>query len=162
MGDGLGGMLLHSDEGCMGHVYADIELGNPRRPDLTAVQVRALADTGALLLCIPEHVALQLSLETESTREVSVADGRKMRVPYVGPLRVTFGHRFCYVGALVLGDEVLLGAVPMEDMDLVVSPSRRQVTVDPASPNFPHARVKQARACNASLLPAGPCRICRA
>ena len=64
----------------MGNVYADIELGNPRRPDLTAVRVRALADTGALMLCIPEHVTLQLSLEPESMREVSVADGRKMRV----------------------------------------------------------------------------------
>ena len=129
----------------MGHVYADIELANARRPDLTAVRVRALADTGALLLCIPEHVAVQLRLDTESTREVAVADGRKMSVPYVGPLKVTFGNRICYVGALVLGDEVRLGAVPMEDMDLVVNPGRREVTVDPASPNFARARAKRAR-----------------
>ena len=129
----------------MGHVYADVELGNPRRPELTPVRVRALADTGALLLCIPEQVAVQLRLDTESTREVSVADGRKMSVPYVGPLKVTFANRLCYVGALVLGDEVLLGAVPMEDMDLVVNPGRREVTVDPASPNFARARVKHAR-----------------
>ena len=129
----------------MGHVYADIELANARRPDLTPVRVRALADTGALLLCIPEQVAVQLTLETESTREVAVADGRKMSVPYVGPLKVTFGNRICYVGALVLGDEVRLGAVPMEDMDLVVNPGRREVTVDPASPNFARARAKRAR-----------------
>jgi len=126
----------------MGHVFADIELSNPRGLDLEPVRVTALADTGALMLCIPEHVALQLKLETESIREVSMADGRSMTVPYVGPIRVRFGKRFCYVGALVLGDEVLLGAVPMEDMDLVVSPSRREITVDPASPNIPHARVK--------------------
>ena len=94
------------------------------------------------MLCIPEHIALQLKLDTESTREVSVADGRSINVPYVGPIRVSFGKRSCFVGALVLGDEVLLGAVPMEDMDLVLSPSRREVTVDPASPNIPHARVK--------------------
>lgn len=93
------------------------------------------------MLCISEHIALQLKLETESEREVSVADGRKMKVPYVGPIRVDFENRFCFVGALVLGDEVLLGAVPMEDMDLVV-PSRREVTVDPMSSNIPHARVK--------------------
>lgn len=126
----------------MGHVFAEIELSNPRLAELAPVQVRALADTGALMLCIPEHVAVQLALETESEREVSVADGRSIKVPYVGPIRVRFGKRFCYVGALVLGDEVLLGAVPMEDMDLVVSPSRREITVDPASPNIPHARVK--------------------
>ena len=127
----------------MGHVFAEIELSNPRRQDLAPLDVKALADTGALMLCIPEHVALQLDLEAESMREVSVADGRRMSVPYVGPIKVAFGKRFCYVGALVLGDEVLLGVVPMEDMDLVVDPARRGLTVDPASPNLPHARVKQ-------------------
>jgi len=126
----------------MRHVFADIQLSNPRLPELLPIETKALADTGALMLCIPEHVAVQLELDTESVREVSVADGRRMSVPYVGPIRVAFGKRFCYVGALVLGDEVLLGAVPMEDMDLVVCPGRREVTVDPASPNIPHARVK--------------------
>ena len=102
----------------MGHVFADIELSNPRQPELSPLKARALADTGA------------------------VADGRSMNVPYVGPIKISFGKRFCYVGALVLGDEVLLGAVPMEDMDLVIHPGRRELTVDPASPNIPHARVK--------------------
>ena len=126
----------------MGHIFTEIELSNPREQELSAVRVSALADTGALMLCIPEHLALQLNLATESVREVSVADGRSMKVPYVGPIKVTFQNRFCYVGALVLGNEVLLGAVPMEDMDLVINPGRREVTVDPASPNLPHARVK--------------------
>ena len=94
------------------------------------------------MLCIPEHVANQLNLTTESVREVSVADGRSMNVPYVGPIKVTFEKRFCYVGALVLGDEVLLGAVPMEDMDLIISPARQELTVNPDNPNIPHARVK--------------------
>ncbi len=127
----------------MGHIFAEIKLSNPRNPNLTPIIARALADTGALMLCIPEHIAIQLDLEMESKREVTVADGRSMNVPYVGPIKVGFRDRFCYVGALVLGDEVLLGAVPMEDMDLVLSPSRREITVDPISPNIPHARVKQ-------------------
>jgi clan AA aspartic protease len=126
----------------MGHIFAQLELGNPRKPDLAPVKVKALADTGALMLCIPEHVALQLELDQESVREVSVADGRRRNVPYVGPIKVTFGKRFCYVGALVLGDEVLLGAVPVEDMDLVVNPAKREITADPENPNIPHARVK--------------------
>ncbi len=126
----------------MGHVFAEIELSNPRQPDFAPVKAHALADTGALMLCIPEHIANQLSLETESLREVSVADGRNVKAPYVGPVKVSFGKRFCYVGALVLGDEVLLGAIPMEDMDLIINPGKREITADPASPNIPHARVK--------------------
>ena len=124
----------------MGHVFVQIELSNPRQEDRTPISVTAMADTGALMLCIPETVAGRLDLETESMRDVSVADGRSLRVPYVGPIRVTCGKRFCFVGALVFGDQVLLGAVPMEDMDLVVDPSRRRVTVNPASPDLPHAR----------------------
>jgi len=97
----------------MSYVVAQIELGNPKEPDLVPVKTKALADTGTLMLCIPDHLALQLKLETESVREVSLADGRHKNVPYVEPIRVSFGNRFCYVGALVLGDEVLLGTVPM-------------------------------------------------
>lgn len=126
----------------MGYVYAEIEIGNPRLPELQPLTTTALVDTGALMLCIPPHVALQLQLEEESVREVTVADGRVQQVPYVGPLKVTVAGRFCYVGALVLGDAVLLGAVPMEDMDLVVNPARQRVEPDPRSPNIPHALVK--------------------
>jgi len=75
---------------------------------------------------------------------VTLADGSNSTVPYVGPIRVQFEKRQCFVGALVLGDEVLLGAVPMEDMDLVLNPARQEVTVNPASPNIPHSRVKRA------------------
>ena len=126
----------------MGHIFADIVLSNPRKPELRGVAVKALADTGALMLCLPEHLVIQLELEGETTREITVADGRCMRVPYVGPIKVAFENRICFVGALVLGDEVLMGAVPMEDLDLVLSSSLQRVTVNPASPNIPHARVK--------------------
>ena len=101
----------------------------------------ARADSGALMLCIPAALAAALQVQQESIREVSVADGRMLQVPYVGPLRVDFEGRCCFVGALVLGDEVLLGAVPMEDMDLIVNPARQRLEADPRSPHMPHALV---------------------
>jgi len=97
----------------MGYVHATVELSNPRLPLLEAVETQALADSGALMLCIPAALAQQLQLTQESEREVSVADGRSIRVPYVGPVKVSCQGRLCFVGALVLGDDVLLGAVPM-------------------------------------------------
>jgi len=51
-------------------------------------------------------------------------------------------NRGCFTGALVLGDEILLGAIPMEDMDLVVSPATRSATVNPASRNVPSSSAK--------------------
>jgi clan AA aspartic protease len=128
----------------MGLVYANIGLSNPRKPELKSLEVKSLVDTGAVMLCIPEHMANQLSLEQNGTRDVSTADGRSHKVPYVGPVKVTFEERLCFVGALVIGDEPLLGAVPMEDMDLVVHPLSRTVTVNPASPNFPHHIIKSS------------------
>ena len=120
----------------MGIAHAKPKLENPKRPDLAPMEVAALADTGSPFLCIPEEVRLQLQLDVTSQKEVVTADGRRALCPYAGPVRVRFENRECYVGAVVLGDEVLLGAVPMEDMDLVVVPSARRVVVNPEHPNF--------------------------
>ena len=120
----------------MGLMYSSIELSNPREPEVGRVQVQALVDTGSMNLCIPEHVAIQLRLEQVDEREVTIADGSKKLCPYVGPILVRFGRRTCFAGALVLGDTVLLGAVPIEDMDLVVIPSTRRLVVNPDSPDI--------------------------
>ncbi len=126
----------------MGLVYTDIELSNLLAPEMAPYQTKALADTGALHLCIPEHVALQLKLKQLEEREVIIADGSRRMVPYVGPIKVTFKNRNCFTGAMVLGEEVLLGAIPMEDMDLVVIPAQLKVTVNPQSPNIPSSVAK--------------------
>ena len=126
----------------MGMVKATIELSNPKRPDLKPLAVHALVDTGAMTICIPEHVALQLGLQEIEKREVTTADERSHVVPYVGPIQINFQQRTCFTGALVIGESVLLGAVPMEDMDLVISPSGQTITVNPKSPNIPSAVVK--------------------
>ena len=125
----------------MGLIRVDVSLANPKEPALKPVQVRALVDTGASTLCIPEHVKIQLDLHELERREVTVANGKKEVVPYVGPVQITCLGRSCYTGALVLGDRVLLGAVPMEDMDLVISPTKEQVMPNPESPNIPSATV---------------------
>lgn len=130
----------------MGLIHADLLLTNARRSDLAGLNVAAMADSGALHLCIPHHVALQLQLEEQEKREVTLADGSKQLISYVGPLMVRFGNRSCFTGAMVLGDEVLLGAIPMEDMDLVLHPASRSVGVNPQNPNIPASVAKGLRA----------------
>jgi clan AA aspartic protease len=126
----------------MGLVTTMITLRNPRYPDQQPVDVEALADTGAVHMCIPQHVAIQLRLEQHDQKEVTIADGSKRLVPYVGPIEIRFKNRVGFGGALVMGDQVLLGAIPMEDMDLVVSPKDRRIDVNPASPNIACSTVK--------------------
>ena len=126
----------------MGYVRASIKIENPRNSKLAKIEKDALVDPGALMLCIPEHICVQMKFEELEKREVTRADGKKQLVSYVGPVLVRFENRSCFVGALVMGDEVLLGAVPMEDMDLIVSPAFKKVVVNPDSPNFPQALVK--------------------
>lgn len=126
----------------MGLAYSMLGLKNPKMPDSEPVEVPALADTGSVFLVIPEHVRLQLQLEDQSKKEVTLADGSRKMLPYVGPIETRFKNRIAYVGAVVMGDEVLLGAIPMEDMDLVVKPQQRVVDVNPENPNFAAAKAK--------------------
>lgn len=126
----------------MGLTNAGLELRNPRKTELAPIFVEALADTGALHLCIPTHVMIQLELEAVGEKEVTLADGSKRLVAYVGPIEIRFKNRVGFSGALVLGDQTLLGAIPMEDMDLIVIPKTRSLEVNPESPNIASTVVK--------------------
>lgn len=126
----------------MGITYAAIGIENlfqKRR-----LEVKALVDSGSVFMTVPEHLAVQLGFDTTEvgTREVVLADGSHKAVPMIGPLRVHFTDRYCDLSALVMGDEPLFGAVPMEMMDLVLSPATQTLTVNPASPYVPTALAK--------------------
>ncbi len=119
-------------------------LKNPIRSDLAPIEIAALADTGSVHLCIPEHVRIQLELEEISKKDVTLADGSERLVPYVGPIELKFKNRTGFCGALVMGDQALLGAIPMEDMDLIVIPKTRKVDVNPISPNIAASIAKKS------------------
>lgn len=120
----------------MGLTNATVKLKNPRLPELESIDIIALADTGAVHMCIPQHIQLQLQLEEIDKKEVTLADGSHKLVPYVGPIELRYKNRVGFAGALVMGDQPLLGAIPMEDMDLVVIPKTQEVIVNPNYPNI--------------------------
>ena len=124
----------------MGLTGAKVRLRNPRLPDLEPVDIDALADTGTMFLCIPRWLQRRLQLEESERKTATLADGSRVLVPYVGPVELRFGNRTGYTGALVMGEQPLLGAIPMEDMDLVVVPQTRQLIVNPASPDAARSR----------------------
>lgn len=134
----------------MGLVDAEIQLTNG--DDLALVRrgliepgkiksmtVKASADSDAYMLCVNERVREQLALPTIEQRVDVLADGSQHRLDVVGPIEVRFQNRRCSVDAMVLpGDaEILLGAIPMEDMDLVILPRLQRLAVNPEHPILP-------------------------
>jgi clan AA aspartic protease len=126
----------------MGLISVMMSLANAKRSDIQPLQTEALVDTGSVYLVIPEHVRIQLDLQQQSTKEITLADGSRRSLPYAGPIEARFKNRVAYVGAVVMGDEVLLGAIPMEDMDLVLLPNQRRADVNPLNPNMASAKAK--------------------
>jgi clan AA aspartic protease len=128
----------------LGLAHGQLQIKNPKKPALQPISVVAFADTRSVYLIIPEHVRVQLELEEHSRKEIELADGSKQFVPYVGPLEIAFKNRIAFVGAIVMANEVLLGGIPMEDMDLIVIPKDRKVDVNPENPNFAAAKTKRS------------------
>lgn len=111
------------------------------------IELSALVDTGALHMCVTAAQARQLGFDPEecSTRLVFLADGRQIEVPRIAPVEIGFANRKYATEALVLGDEALMGVLPIEAMDLIVDPGSRGVKVNPDHPNFPVSHAKGFR-----------------
>ena len=126
----------------MGAIYAELKITNLfNRQSIT---VNALVDTGATFMCVTGEMALQLGFDIAEVagHVVTLADGRQIKVPRIAPIEIYFGNRSYVTEALVLGDEPLMGVLPLEAMDLMVDPLRQQLVVNPAHPNFPVASAK--------------------
>ncbi len=120
----------------MGLVHGNFTIRNARKRGLAPKIVRAMVDTGANILCIPPALAAELQLDEVEKRQVVLADGAKHWVPYVGPVQLSFDKRHSFGGAFVIGNEVLVGAIALQDLDLIVAPGLETVTVHPESPHI--------------------------
>ena len=129
----------------MGIIRQRLRLANFARDDIEEVDALALVDSGSLELCIPQLVADQLRLKKIEDRKVTLANGEKQVVPYVGGVQIEVFGRHTVQSANVLGDEVLLGAIPMEAMDLLIHPASLRVIPNPDSPNIPASLAKGCR-----------------
>ncbi len=139
----------------MGLVHAEIELvssddiafaskGIISKDQIKKMTVTALVDSGAYMLAINETVKAQLDLRFIDEQIAELADGSKVKLEIVGPVEVRFGNRSTTCRAVVLpGDaEILLGAIPMEDMDVIIHPREQKMMVNPKSPNYAQKSLK--------------------
>ena len=139
----------------MGLVYAEITLINGEDLILSKRQiigleevkkmtVSMLADSGSYMMAINETIQEQLQLPVLEKRKAQMANGHVEEYEVVGPIEVKFKNRRCSVDAMVLpGDnEPLLGAIPMEDMDVLIHPQRHELIVNPEHPYFAQLKMK--------------------
>jgi clan AA aspartic protease len=139
----------------MGLTYADIELINADdlafarksiigQDEIKRLYSAMLVDSGALNLCINESMQAQLQLPFIEKRVAVLANGHREEYDLVGPVVVKFKNRQTVCNALVLqGDnEPLFGAIPMEDMDVLLHPSRQELIVNPEHPYMAQMKLK--------------------
>lgn len=126
----------------MGLTYAELTITNVL--SAKTAKVNALVDSGAMMLCVPRGIALQLGYDPDECQSVNVtlADGTVQRVPKIENLRVEFANRRCSADALVLGDEPLMGVLMLEAMDLILDARSREVRVPPDRPNYAQYHAK--------------------
>ena len=110
--------------------------------EMRSLNVTMMVDSGAIMLTLNEEIQAALGLETIDHRPSQLADGTRINLPVVGPVKVVFENRFCITNALVLPDdsEPFLGAIPMEEMDLWINPARNMLT--PVHPEGPVMSLK--------------------
>jgi len=113
------------------------EAGSIAKEAVRMTEVEALADTGAIELALPEEVVDALGLPIIRRDRWKVADGRSVELPVAGTVAVEMFGRRVTVETIVLprGSRALLGAVPLELMDLVVVPRTGEVITNPEHPD---------------------------
>ncbi|MCY7291232.1 MAG: aspartyl protease family protein [Ferruginibacter sp.] len=142
----------------MGLVYADIEIINGEdiilarkniigEEEVKRMPLNILVDRGSYYLCINETIQEQLKLPLIEKRKGQLANGSVVEYDVVGPIEIKFKNRRCNVDAMVLpGDnEPLLGAIPLEDMDVLIHPLKQELIVNPEHPYFAQMKIKGVR-----------------
>jgi clan AA aspartic protease len=124
----------------MGMVKAEITLKNvgdvhiannglAKDQDIRQATITALVDTGAATLVINENLRQQLGLGILGTREARMANNVKETVQIADPVEVHWKNRsmVCRPWVISGNGRILLGAIPLEDMDLMVDPTRQEL-----------------------------------
>ncbi|MEO6456599.1 MAG: retropepsin-like aspartic protease [Ginsengibacter sp.] len=139
----------------MGLVYAEIQLTSIEdlilakrhiieEEEIKTISLNMLADSGAYMMAINETIQAQLNLSLIEKRKAQMADSTVVEYKVVGPIQVKFKNRTAVCNAFVLpGDsEPLLGAIPMEEMDVLIHPQRQELIVNPEHPNYAQLKMK--------------------
>ena len=124
----------------MGTVYAEITLkkstdsvdfekGLIKEHDVRSATVTAIVDTGTMSLIITEELREKLGLTIMGEKTVHIANGQRVPCQVTEPVDVHWKNRCSSVRAVVIpgAQLVLLGVIPLEDMDLIINPVTQEL-----------------------------------
>ena len=136
-------------------VYAEVQLINAAEKEMAKrhligedeinqISLNMLVDSGAYMMAINETICHALNLQPHGKRKAQMADSSIVEYDVVGPIEVRFKNRDTSCNALVLpGDsEPLLGAIPMEEMDVLIHPLKQELIINPEHPDFAQLKLK--------------------
>jgi clan AA aspartic protease len=139
----------------MGITYTEVELtrgadlvlaqeGYLEEDQIRRMKVLALVDGGASMMAVTESIKTLLALRKVDEMQAELADGSVIQLEVVGPVEVRFQNRRTIVNAMVVPDsaDVLLGAIPMQGLDVLIDPKREQLIVNPESPDIARMLLK--------------------
>jgi predicted aspartyl protease len=124
----------------MGEVTEKITLINSRdigvslggyipEAEIRQLTADAVVDTGAMSLVIGEETCKQLGLVIVEEKAATLAGGLRQSCKVTEPVTIRWKERYTTSHAIVLAnqnpggkEEILLGVIPLEDMDLIVNP----------------------------------------
>jgi clan AA aspartic protease len=100
-----------------------------QEPEIRQMTVECMVDTGAPTLVINEAVQKELGLRTEHVKESRMVNGDPVVCKVVETVQIHWkDHSMaCQPWVIPGADLILLGAIPLEDMDLMVDPKRLQL-----------------------------------
>ena len=124
----------------MGTVYAEITLKNAfddgkfregliGEQDARSVTVTAVVDTGAMTLVITEELRQKLGLRIVGEKFAKTANGQRVSCGITEAVEIYWKNRNTTLQAVIIpgAEAVILGTIPLDDMDLVVKPDTREL-----------------------------------
>jgi clan AA aspartic protease len=124
----------------MGIVHAEITLknlydeekareGRIKTEDIRTATVMAVVDTGSLNLVITEELRQKLGLAVKGEKIAHIANGQRVSCKVTDAVEVRWENRDTVVPTLVIpgAEKILLGAIPLEGMDLMVDPVNQKL-----------------------------------
>ena len=124
----------------MGTVYAELTLRNEwdvalakrgylNQEDVRTMTITAIVDTGAYTLMLDEETCQKLGLEKAGAQKIRIANGERLECPVTGPVEINWKDRQSVIRTISVPGlpKPLLGLLPLEEMDLVVHPSRHEL-----------------------------------